>query len=505
MVLYRGLLKSCNYRCSYCPFSKHRHSGEELLKDREKWFQFVEKVEQEALPGDHCLMVVPYGEALIHPWYWDGLGRLSRLPSFGAVGAQTNFSFPLEEALERFFRAGGKSFKLRLWATFHPEMVTVEAFAEKCRKAMEAGILLCAGAVGAPENMALLESLRASLPDELYLWVNKLDGLKRPYTQAEIQGFMDIDPFFYRELRLNPANPKLCAGRVFAQGDGKLGLCSISPSIKEKWDGDEPGAGIFSERIFLAGGICSRKRCSCYLAYGGRKDLMNQVLFGPYPIFRIPRRPKAVFLDIDGTLIPKGSRQIPQDVEEDLAALAKNGGTYLLFATSLPLAEAKKRCGKVWHLFCGGVFAGGAHLRLGRFSEKGREMVHPFEGNRLIPAINALREKLEGRPFRLLVYREKGAVYKISLVRPAQRPWEEKEAGKIAGILKREWDGEGIRVFTEGSCMQIVSAAAAKAKGVRQICRWLGIAPREAVAAGDGMEDQEMLSLCQGINLSEKS
>ncbi len=53
--------------------------------------------------------------------------------------------------------------------------------------------------------------------------------------------------------------------------------------------------------------------------------------------------------------------------------------------------------------------------------------------------------------------------------------------------------------------MQIVSAAAAKAKGVRQICRWLGIAPREAVAAGDGMEDQEMLSLCQGINLSEKS
>ena len=144
MVLYRGLLKSCNYRCSYCPFSKHRHSGEELLKDREKWFQFVEKVEQEALPGDHCLMVVPYGEALIHPWYWDGLGRLSRLPSFGAVGAQTNFSFPLEEALERFFRAGGKSFKLRLWATFHPEMVTVEAFAEKCRKAMEAGILLCA-------------------------------------------------------------------------------------------------------------------------------------------------------------------------------------------------------------------------------------------------------------------------------------------------------------------------------------------------------------------------
>ena len=32
MVLYRGALKSCNYRCGYCPFSKHPQSERELLK-----------------------------------------------------------------------------------------------------------------------------------------------------------------------------------------------------------------------------------------------------------------------------------------------------------------------------------------------------------------------------------------------------------------------------------------------------------------------------------------
>ena len=39
-VLYRGSLKSCNYRCSYCPFSKHPRSERELLKDREQWMRF---------------------------------------------------------------------------------------------------------------------------------------------------------------------------------------------------------------------------------------------------------------------------------------------------------------------------------------------------------------------------------------------------------------------------------------------------------------------------------
>lgn len=51
-------------------------------------------------------MVVPYGEALIHSWYWEGMAHISMLPWIEAVGAQTNFSFSLEESLGIFEGAG---------------------------------------------------------------------------------------------------------------------------------------------------------------------------------------------------------------------------------------------------------------------------------------------------------------------------------------------------------------------------------------------------------------
>ena len=105
---------------------------------------------------------------------------------------------------------------------------------------------------------------------------------------------------------------------------------------------------------------CRRKLCSCYLAYGGRKDFMNQVLFGPYPLFRIPRRPKAVFLDIEGTLIPetdfRGERaglskaEIPEDVLAGLKGLLQEK-SILLFATTLPYEDAVKRCGRAGRRF----------------------------------------------------------------------------------------------------------------------------------------------------------
>ena len=47
MVLYRGSLKSCNYHCSYCPFSKHPMSVGALEKDKEQWFSFLHTFDRE--------------------------------------------------------------------------------------------------------------------------------------------------------------------------------------------------------------------------------------------------------------------------------------------------------------------------------------------------------------------------------------------------------------------------------------------------------------------------
>ena len=194
-LLYRGSLKSCNYGCSYCPFSRHRHSGQELSKDQERWEYFVRTVEERAEVLDiRSLLVTPYGEALIHPWYWEGLGRVSALAGIEAAGAQTNLSFQVRESLELFDRAGGDRGKLRLWATFHPEMVSAETFSGVCRQLLSEGVCLCAGGVGVPGNLEALLELRRRLPEEICLWINPMDGLGRPYTEEETKRFLEIDP-----------------------------------------------------------------------------------------------------------------------------------------------------------------------------------------------------------------------------------------------------------------------------------------------------------------------
>lgn len=497
-LLYRGSLKSCNYQCSYCPFSKHRMSERELRRDREQWEHFAETVWGRA--GElkiRSLLVAPYGEALIHPWYWEGLGRISSLAGVGAVGAQTNLSFPAEESLECFQKAGGDLKKLHLWATFHPEMTTAEEFSEKCGKLAEKGVRLCAGAVGAPQNAKLLKALRRGLPKEIYLWVNRMDGLKRPYTREETETFLEIDPYFLRELSYPPADPGQCRNRLFAEGNGRLRVCNISRYLEISWDGlwetTQRKKGAEPVPDGMAKPLCGQKRCSCYLAYGGREDFMNQILFGPHPVFRVPRRAKAVFLDIMGTLILKkepGQERIPPWVRAGLEGLHRDG-IPLFFATTLPYHEAKRRCREIWHLFSGGVFAGGAHLVLKETGGRW-EAVQAMEKD----CLAALEDMGKDLHCRVLPYRSKEKLYKVTLLRPDVLPWREEERRTAAERLREAGIG-GIRIFPEENCLQIVSEHATKAEGVRRICGQLHISLEEAAAAGDSPEDAEMLKLCR--------
>lgn len=476
MILYRGSLKSCNYGCSYCPFSKRKMIRKELKQDKRQWERFVESLCKRARVLDiHGLLVAPYGEALIHPWYWEGLARLSALDQIEAVGAQTNLSFSLEWALEIFCGAGGQVDKLRLWATFHPEMISAGAFAAKCTAVQQAGIALCAGAVGVPEDLPAIGQLRAALPEQVYLWINKMDGLGRFYTEEERDAFSKIDPYFIRELMYPVGDASKCRGRLFVEADGRMRACNLSLPYEENWYDWEEGAPAVR---------CRRRVCSCYLAYGGREDFMNEVLFGRHPLFRNLRRSRAVFLDIDGTLIPKGSAGVPARTAAELAALAADE-ICLFFATTLPYGEALRRCQGVRHLFRGGVFAGGAHVRL----EKDDEVLESFRY--LEPDVFSEVERLEG-DHRVLAYRNGEGIYKITLLRPRRRPWGEADAGRIwEAVPKRS--REGLRYFLEGHCMQIVAADADKAGGVAQICAWIGVSPGEVAAAGDSEEDEGML------------
>ena len=160
-------------------------------------------------------MVVPYGEALIHDWYWQGLGRLTAGTSLDCAGAQTNLSFSVSRSVDLYREAGGQTGKLSLWATFHPEMTDVETFADQCLRVRREGIRICAGAVGVPENLESIRRLRQLLPRDMYLWINKMDGMERSYTVSERQEFEKIDPYFSRELAAVEADESRCRNRFF--------------------------------------------------------------------------------------------------------------------------------------------------------------------------------------------------------------------------------------------------------------------------------------------------
>lgn len=493
-IIYRGTLKSCNYHCSYCPFSKRRFSEKELEKDRRQWQEFCASFAEKSLdPADTwagdtgAVMVAPYGEALIHPWYWEGMAFLSGLPNIEAVGAQTNLSFNQDEALSIFDRMDGRRNKLRLWATFHPEMVSVSCFSEQCQQIKKEGVGICAGAVGVPDNITLLRQLRKALPEDIYLWINRMDGLKRPYLPQEEASFHEIDPYFSQELLIRKAEPSQCRGRLFVDGDTTVRVCNIGRPLKEQWPLYIPGSYIED---------CGSSVCSCFLAYGGRKDFENRLLFGRYPLFRIPWRPKAFFFDIDGTLIRKGERRPEAEVLQRLEKLSHRCPLFL--ATSLPRRKALERCMGFTHLFSGGIYAGGAHVVL-EGKEASKEVFYPLE-DRIIPLVrnmpeyakqSGIQSGIQSR-FRILFYENQHCIYKITFMKPSSGTWEEEEAGSVLAPLS----GCTFRRFIEGNCLQITAPNMDKAHGVRTICSFLGIHPVETGAAGDSKEDIPMFHVC---------
>ncbi len=526
-ICYRGSLKSCNYRCSYCPFSKRRASVQELEKDRQNFGRFCESIADRAAEFDiGAVFVVPYGEASIHRWYWEGLGRLAGLDSLERVGLQTNLSFSVEECLaifdlysgdanrengresdresdketsEKIVRgiSGAARRKLRIWATFHPEMTDMETFVEKCHRLADSGVNLCVGAVGAPQNIPLLGRLRERLSPDLYLWINKMDGLGRAYTEEEKRAFLELDPFFGLECGSPAADAAMCSDRCFVEADGRIRACNIGRIKEGNWYQSE------QEEIFRP--LCGKKRCSCYLAYGGRADFEGRQFFGAYPIFRVPKPYQAVFLDLDGTLVPEKHRgRLADSVRRKLLALREKRPVFL--ATSMPAEEVRRRLGEDLELFQGAVFASGAYVWMRTKEESGkadgsgekrkgaagREVIHPVDLKEL-PRLTELAAQCRAG---VRVYRirgreadaERDTAYKITLVKRHNSVWQEQERQRAAEILQTGT----YRIFVEKNCLEIIAAHVDKGTGVREICGWLGIRPEETIAVGNDREDRAM-------------
>lgn len=473
---YRGSLKSCNYSCSYCPFSKQKGSVKEYQEDKKALFSFVDAMEKEGREG--AVQIVPYGEALIHEYYWEALARLSKNPALEAVGAQSNFSFPVEKMITHFLEHAGDIRKLRLWGTFHPEMTSAQSFVSQCQKLLDKKVSFCVGAVGVPKQLSLIKQLRQTLPEQVYLWINKMDGLKRSYTSEEKAAFLEIDEYFEMELKHHPANPSLCVESRFVEADGTLHGCNISRQC----------LGNIYEREEIEE-YCSRKECSCYLSYCNQ-PLEQLLFFQPYPAFRIPTYPKAVFFDVDGTLIPDGEEKIPEEIVRGVHRLSGHSDIYL--ATSLPREEAVRTTREIWNDLSGGVFANGGMCTInstGRGGEDSWTEIEPFPDEWIERA--RYIGKREG--FHVFVYRKKEETYKVTLVfRKGVLP------ERITEEFIPEWRMKLLipaccEVLIEGECFQVTKKGTGKLEGILKICEKMGYGKEEVAVMGNAENDIPML------------
>lgn len=473
---YRGYLTSCNYSCGYCPFSKRKMTEEQKKKDQEALEQFVCQMEAET--RKHALQIVPYGEALIQEYYWLAMARLSRIPSEEYVGCQTNLSFPVEKMLSVYEASGGEKQKLRLWCTFHPSMTTVESFVMQCQQLEQAGIAYCVGVVGDPASISLIQKLREQLPDDVYVWINKMDGRRQGYTEEEIRRFLEIDPYFHLELKHYPADSSKCRKSVFQEADGSRYFCNLHAA---------QAGGAYSNLN------CKRQECSCYLAYCNRTDVEELFFFEPYPAFRIPAYPKGIFLDIDGTLVEEGKRALSGAMAEKIQWLARKSKLYL--ATALPYPEAMGKCRKIADCLSGGVFADGGHILVWENAEGERKI--KWEEVVPLPAeISQVCDKLSQHGLGCRTYQIRGGVYKQTLFSKRKQGWLPGEAEELVREMgqNRKWEKQ-LRFHREKKHIGITSAKADKRTGVAKICLKEGIALEDGMAVGNEEGDLPMLSL----------
>ena len=277
-LYYRGFLQSCNYNCPYCPFRKKELSEEsrsvpELVYDREALEKFTEKAP--SLGKNISVIIVPYGEAMIHFYYFEALKKLCMANTVIKVGIQSNVSFSVAGFLE--YMKGADLSKLRLWCTFHPYRAALGEFLEKCHCLYQNKIRFSVGAVGIPKNIKLFAELRRRLPPDLYLWINAAEGMGRKYTQEEINEFISIDPLFTYELENHTAQPDLCTGgkeSVFIEATGDVFACPISKKKLGNIYAEQIIPPVHSQ-VVRNPKTCLAKNCHCYLAYSLRKDIFN--------------------------------------------------------------------------------------------------------------------------------------------------------------------------------------------------------------------------------------
>ena len=447
-IYYRGLLNSCNYSCSYCSFAKGSSSGQLLEKDENMLRQFHETIR---CSGQGLrIMILPYGEALIHSYYSEGIINLASLPNVLGISCQTNLSFDPK----RFLNILPTSIygKIKFWASFHPEMVTIENFLEKVHYLFNNGIELCVGVVGHLDNKEIIKQLRSKLNPSIYMFINSMRGVGHKLKMEDIDFFMSVDNLFNYDRKAVKADIQKCKGGKDTIFIDERGNCHACPRSGIKMT-DFP--------------VCDKKVCDCYIAYSNNHATLQDIM-GSGLLWRIPRKREisAIFFDIDGTLTDSDEK-IPDSYIKSLTLFSAKIPLFL--ATALPLSYAKSKLGTAMQMFSGGVFADGAHLLVN--DEEEYIILDPPD--------------IDNKHYGVSTYRNKEEkVYKLAITA---------ETEEAANILYNKYKGI-FNAFVEGCLLTIVNKNADKQAGVLAICKKKDIDLSRVVVMGNSLHDWPMMS-----------
>jgi len=220
-ILYRGPLSSCNYACTYCPFAKTSNTAAELRDDEQKLTRFVDWVAKQT-DREIGILITPWGEAAIHPYYQKAIARLSHLPHVYRIAIQTNLSGKLAWLNDCDLKTAA------LWTTFHPTQTTLSDFLARCQKLDKIGARYSVGVVGFTDQIDLFRDLRRQLNPNIYLWANAYKDVDNYYTENDLQAFEALDPNFRTNTIRHPSLGLPCnAGqsKFSIDGDGNTFSC----------------------------------------------------------------------------------------------------------------------------------------------------------------------------------------------------------------------------------------------------------------------------------------
>lgn len=216
------------------------------------------------------------------------------------------------------------------------------------------------------------------------------------------------------------------------------------------------------------------------------------MFFEPYPAFRIPTYPKAIFLDVDGTIVPEGEKELSDYMAERLWGLSKKCRLFL--ATELPFREAMRKCKKIEDCLSGGVFAGGGHIRIKREHQKAWEQIIPTKEIFSKEQQEDLERKYQ---LQFRKYQKDNILYRETLVAKRRAGWTVDEQNALQKEIEKIVESKEISctLHLEKGHFGITGEKADKKNGVLTICEKEGISLSDGAAVGNAKEDIPMLQL----------